>query len=132
MKITNFIVATALGLTSVLAVTPARAGFVDECRYNNGYRTEYDAYGRPYYVKCKSESTLKTAAKLGGALIILGVLEEVLGDSDPSPSEYRTRRRPVYYPSTYPQSTRRHRSSGHSRDAGCVWIDHVCYEPVGH
>ena len=128
MKISNLLAVLTLGLTSVLAVTPARAGFVDECRYNNGYRTAYDSYGRPYYVKCQDESTLKTAVKLGGALIILGVLDEVLSE-DQDPVEYRTRRQPVYYPSQYPPARHPHRSN---RDLGCTWINGICYERVDH
>ena len=107
MKISNLLAVLTLGLTSVLTVTPAQASFVDECRYNNGYRTVYDSYGRPYSVKCQNESTLKTAVKLGGALIILGVLDEVLSE-DRSPVEHRTRRQPVYYPSQYPPARHPH------------------------
>ena len=128
MKLLSLFTASTLLVSSFLAATPARAGVSDGCyRHSDGrsYRTEYDGYGRPYYKRCKDDSTLETAAKLGIVLIGVGILSEVLGEDETVP-EYRTRgQRPVYYPSRYP-------SRGRGRD--CDYVDRYghCYDRVGH
>lgn len=128
MKLITILTASVLSVSSFLAATPARAGVDDGCyRHSDGHRywTEYDRYGRPHYTRCKDESTLETAAKLGIVLIGVGILSEVLGEDETVP-EYRThRRQPVYYPSRYPSGRRGH---------DCDYVDRHghCYDRIGH
>lgn len=109
-----------VGLSVCLVSLPARANYylADECSYRT-HRTRYDSYGGVYYEKCPS--TLESAAKLAGTLLILGVLDEVLSSDDSK--DYPLPRR-VY--------KRRQRSRKYSSSQKCIYFagDPTCYYEV--